>query len=322
MVFNPSVRSLLCVPLMVGDRVIGALSVDHEIPHAFQPEHERLLTIVATQAAAAVENARLFYELKAHAEELRRAYEELQEADRLKDEIVQNVSHELRTPLTFIKGYVDLLLDGQMGPLTEAQREAMEIIAEKTNLLSRLVSDIVTLQRIEREALNFEAVDIVALARVSVQSFQLTASQAGLEFTMEDPGGPAIVWGDRERLSQVLDNLLHNAVKFSPNGGRITVRIQDLEDSVQVSVQDTGIGIPPDKLERIFERFYQVDGSTRRRFGGMGLGLAIVKRIVEAHGGRVWAESELGKGSTFYFTIPKPPTTAHDELLEFLFGES
>lgn len=321
-VFDPSVRSLLCVPLMVGDRVIGALSVDHEIPHAFQPEHERLLTIVATQAAAAIENARLFYELKAHAEELRRAYEELQEADRLKDEIVQNVSHELRTPLTFIKGYVDLLLDGQMGPLTEAQREAMEIIAEKTNLLSRLVSDIVTLQRIERGALNFEAVDIVALARVSVQSFQLTASQAGLEFTIEDPGGPAIVWGDRERLSQVLDNLLHNAVKFSPNGGRITVRIQDLEDSVQVSVQDTGIGIPPDKLERIFERFYQVDGSTRRRFGGMGLGLAIVKRIVEAHGGRVWAESELGKGSTFYFTIPKPPTTAPDELLEFLFGES
>ncbi len=321
-VFDPSVRSLMCVPLMVGDRVIGALSVDHEIPNAFQPEHERLLTIVAAQAAAAIENARLFYELKAHAEELRRAYEELQEADRLKDEIVQNVSHELRTPLTFIKGYVDLLLDGSMGPLTEAQREAMEIIAEKTNLLSRLVGDIVTLQRIERGTLNFEAVDIVALARISIQSFQLTASQAGLEFSMEDPGAPVIVWGDRERLSQVLDNLLHNAVKFSPNGGRITVRVQDLEDCVQVSVQDTGIGIPPDKLERIFERFYQVDGSTKRRFGGMGLGLAIVKRIVEAHGGRVWAESELGKGSTFYFTIPKPPTVAPDELLEFLFGES
>ncbi|MCS7350141.1 MAG: GAF domain-containing protein [Anaerolineae bacterium] len=321
-VFDPSVRSLMCVPLMVGDRVIGALSVDHEIPNAFQPEHERLLTIVATQAAAAIENARLFYELKAHAEELRRAYEELQEADRLKDEIVQNVSHELRTPLTFIKGYVDLLLDGSMGPLTEAQREAVEIISEKTNLLSRLVGDIVTLQRIERGALNFEAVDIVAIARVSVQSFQLTASQAGLEFAIEDPGGPVIVWGDRERLSQVLDNLLHNAVKFSPNGGRITVRILDMEEYVQVSVQDTGIGIPPDKLERIFERFYQVDGSTRRRFGGMGLGLAIVKRIVEAHGGQVWAESELGKGSTFYFTLPKPPTVAPDELLEFLFGES
>ncbi len=320
-VFDPSVRSLLCVPLMVGDRVIGTLSVDHEIPNAFQPEHERLLTIVATQAAAGIENARLFYELKAHAEELRRAYEELQEADRLKDEIVQNVSHELRTPLTFIKGYVDLLLDGSMGPLTEAQREAMEIIAEKTNLLSRLVGDIVTLQRIERGTLRFEAVDVVALARVSVQSFQLTASQAGLEFILEDPGAPVIVWGDRERLSQVLDNLLHNAVKFSPNGGRITVRVQDLEDRVQVSVQDTGIGIPSDKLERIFERFYQVDGSTKRRFGGMGLGLAIVKRIVEAHGGQVWVESELGKGSTFYFTIPKPPAAAPDALLEFLFGE-
>ncbi|WP_376792986.1 GAF domain-containing protein [Thermoflexus sp.] len=320
-VFDPSVRSLMCVPLMVGDRVIGALSVDHEIPYAFQPEHERLLTIVAAQAAAAIENARLFHELRAHAEELRRAYEELQEADRLKDEIVQNVSHELRTPLTFIKGYVDLLMEGSMGPLTEAQREAMEIIAEKTNLLSRLVGDIVTLQRIERGTLSFEAVDIVALARISIQSFQLTAAQAGLEFVMEDPGGPVMVWGDRERLSQVLDNLLHNAVKFSPNGGRITLRILDQEDHVQVSVQDTGIGIPPDKLERIFERFYQVDGSTKRRFGGMGLGLAIVKRIVEAHGGRVWAESELGKGSTFYFTIPKPPTVASDELLEFLFGE-
>ncbi len=321
-VFDPSVRSLLCVPLMVGDRVIGVLSVDHEIPHAFQPEHERLLTIVAAQAAAAIENARLFYELKAHAEELRRAYEELQEADRLKDEIVQNVSHELRTPLTFIKGYVDLLLDGSMGPLTEAQREAVEIIAEKTNLLARLVSDIVTLQRIERGMLSCEAVDIVALARVAVQGFQLTVTQPGLEITMEDPGGPLIVWGDRERLSQVLDNLLHNAVKFSPHGGRITVRIVDQGEHALVSVQDTGIGIPPDKLDRIFERFYQVDGSTKRRFGGMGLGLAIVKRIVEAHGGRVWAESELGKGSTFYFTIPKPSAAASDALLEFLFGES
>jgi len=96
----------------------------------------------------------------------------------------------------------------------------------------------------------------------------------------------------------------------------------DRGDHAEVSVQDTGIGIPPDKLDRIFERFYQVDGSTRRRFGGMGLGLAIVKRIVEAHGGRVWAESELGKGSTFYFTIPKPPSAISDELLEFLFGES
>lgn len=321
-VFDPSVRSLLCVPLMVGDRVIGALSVDHEVPHAFQPEHERLLTIVAAQAAAAIENARLFHELKVHAEELRRAYEELQEADRLKDEIVQNVSHELRTPLTFIKGYADLLLEGSMGPLTEAQREALEIIEEKTNLLDRLVGDIVTLQRIERGTLSFEAVDIVALARISIQSFQLTAAQAGLEFAMEDPGGPVMVWGDRERLSQVLDNLLHNAVKFSPKGGRITLRVLDLGDHVQVSVQDTGIGIPSDKLERIFERFYQVDGSTKRRFGGMGLGLAIVKRIVEAHGGRVWAESELGKGSTFYFTIPKPPIMASDELLDFLFGES
>ncbi len=320
-VFDPSVRSLMCVPLMVSDRVIGVLSVDHEVPHAFQPEHERLLTIVATQAAAAIENARLFYELRAHAEELRRAYEELQEADRLKDEIVQNVSHELRTPLTFIKGYVDLLLDGSMGPLTEAQREAVEIIAEKTNLLTRLVSDIVTLQRIERGTLSCEAVDIVALARVAVQSFQLTVTQPGLEITMEDPGGPLMVWGDRERLSQVLDNLLHNAVKFSPSGGRITVRIADHGDHVLVSVQDTGIGIPPDKLDRIFDRFYQVDGSTKRRFGGMGLGLAIVKRIVEAHGGRVWAESELGKGSTFYFTIPKPSAAASDALLEFLFGE-
>jgi GAF domain-containing protein len=321
-VFDPSVRSILCVPLIVGDRAIGALSVDDDTPHAFQPEHERLLTVVAAQAAAAIENARLFYELRIHAEELRWAYEELQEADRLKDEIVQNVSHELRTPLTFIKGYVDLLIDGSMGPLTEAQREALGIIAEKTNLLNRLVGDIVTLQRIDRGTLAFEAVDIVGLARISVQGFQLTATQSGLQITLEDPGGPLLVWGDRERLSQVLDNLLHNAVKFSPNGGRINVRVVDRGDHAEVSVQDTGIGIPPDKLDRIFERFYQVDGSTRRRFGGMGLGLAIVKRIVEAHGGRVWAESELGKGSTFYFTIPKPPSAISDELLEFLFGES
>ena len=115
--------------------------------------------------------------------------------------------------------------------------------------------------------------------------------------------------GDEDRLLQVFDNLLGNAIKFSPNGGQIVVAIEDAGDRLQVSISDQGIGIPKDQHERIFERFYQVDGSARRRFGGTGLGLAIVKRIVEAHEGQVWVESEPGRGSTFYFTVPKHQVT-------------
>ena len=302
--FDQAVRSLMCVPLTVKDRVIGTLTIDHAVPNAFNAHTERVLNIAAAQASVAIENAQLYEELKERARKLEQAYRELQEADRLKDELVQNVSHELRTPLTFIKGYVELLLDGDMGPLNERQRESLTIVAEKSNNVTRLVSDIIFLEQIEREALQLSPVQMADLARVALQGGEVTAAAAGIRLRIDLEPDLPLVLADRDRISQVLDNLLANSIKFSPHGGVITIGMRNQTDAVLASIADTGIGIPREQLNRIFERFYQVDGSATRRFGGAGVGLAIVKRIVEAHGGRIWAESELGKGSTFYFTIP------------------
>jgi len=308
--FDKAVRSLMVVPLLVKDRVIGTLSVDHAIPNAFTEDDERLLTIAAAQAAIAIENARLVQGLRERAEALAKAYEELKELDRMKDELIQNVSHELRTPLTFVKGYVELLLAGDMGPLNEEQMKSLRIVANKTNTVTRLVGDIVLLQQIEQEQLDLVPVSLVSIARRAIAGSQATAVRQGVQIELEAPPDLPPALGDEGRLEQVFDNLLGNAIKFSPGGGEVRVMLEETEDAILVQVSDQGIGIPADKLDRIFDRFYQVDGSSTRRFGGTGLGLAIVKRIVEAHGGRVWVTSQEGKGSTFYFTIPKAGTRA------------
>jgi PAS domain S-box-containing protein len=302
--FDQKVRSLLVVPLITKDRVIGTLSVDDFKVDAFSTDHGRLLTIAAAQAAVAIENARLFAGLRERAKKLEEAYAELQEADRKKDEFVQNVSHELRTPLTFIKAYVELFLEGTLGPISEAQRRSMEIVIQRTHAITRLVNDILTLQLLEQEAMRMAPVAVDELVRSAVQGAEAIAVQAGLTVRAEVAESLPLIYGDRGRLTQVLDNLLGNAIKFSPNGGRIMVRAYPVHKAVRVEVTDQGIGIPTDELDKIFERFYQVDGSSKRRFSGTGLGLAIVQRIVEGHNGKIWVESEMGKGSTFSFTVP------------------
>jgi len=304
--FDKAVRSLLAVPMVTKDRVIGTLSIDDTRVDAFTEDDGRLLSIAAAQAAVAIENAQLYEDLKERAEKLERAYNELKELDRLKSEFQQNVSHELRTPLTFVKAYVELMLDGTLGELNQRQRESLEIVAERTNTLTHLVRDIISLQQIEQGTLRLSMVNLGEIAQMALLSAEVTARQAGIVLKADIPPDLPLVPADRDRINQVFDNLLGNAIRFSPDGGEIIVRVWDAGDTVEASISDTGIGIPEGELEKIFERFYQVDGSTTRRFGGTGLGLAIVKRIVEAHGGRVWAESELGRGSTFFFTLPKP----------------
>ena len=303
--FDPEVRSLLVVPMITKGNVIGTLSVDDSVPNAFDPEEGRLLTIAAAQAAAMIENARLYESLKERARRLKLAYDELKELNRLKSEFVQNVSHELRTPLTFIRGYVDLLLEGALGELNEQQREALQIVSNKTETLTRLVGDIISLQRAEMASLELAPVSLADVIDMALRGAEAAAQEANLQLICKVPPDLDPVFGDRARLGQVLDNLIGNALKFTPPGGLIEVSVEDAGDYERVLVRDTGIGIPSDKLEKIFEPFYQIDGSTTRRFGGAGLGLAIVKQIVEAHGGQVGVTSELGKGSTFFFTVPK-----------------
>lgn len=303
---DPTVNSLLVVPLIAKSRVIGTLSVDSTKRNAFTTAQERLLTIVAAQAASAIENAQLFAAERQRAEELRQAYEELQQLDRLKSQFVQNISHELRTPLTFVKGYADLLVDEAMGPLDPEQKRSVDIIATKTEAIIHLVNDIITLQEIESAPTNKEMSSLGDIVSMVVDTARATAHAAGLEMNVCLPEIKMWVLADEDRLIQVFDNLLGNAIKFSPNGGSIDIAVgDDGHGNWRVSIADHGIGIPEDKLEKVFERFYQVDGSTTRRFGGTGLGLAIAKEIIMNHEGEIWAESQLGQGSTFYVCLPK-----------------
>ena len=223
---------------------------------------------------------------------------------KMKDEFVSVVSHELRTPLTSIKGALGLLAGGVTGVLPPKAGEMAKIAQSSAERLSRLVDDILDLQRIEsgRITMDKRLCDVADLIKESAESVHLVAENEGL--TIVSSPCQASINADRERMVQAFVNLLGNGIKFSPRGGRIEFAAEQTADNVLFRVKDEGRGIPREKLETIFERFVQVDASDAREKGGTGLGLAICRSIVEQHGGRVWAESELGRGSTFYVQLP------------------
>lgn len=283
-----------CVVLRLEGQVIGLIELDLA---GLDEKRHRLLMALADLAAAAIDKARLY-------DETRRAYEDLRQMDRLKDEFVSNVSHELRTPLTFVKGYVEYLLEGYAGDLNTEQREALTIVLDRSNAVVRLVDDIISLKRAEMYVVDMAPVDLAEVARACAQGSLAAANKAGVTIVQDFAPHLPHVLGDAKRLGQVFDNLIGNAIKFSPNGGVVTVRLLWQYDKVQVRIRDTGIGIPKDNLNKIWDRFYQIDSTSTRRFAGTGLGLAIVKRIVEAHRGEITVESTMGEGTTFCFTLP------------------
>lgn len=303
--FDEIVRSLLAVPLIHRGEILGTLTVDSDRPNAFNETDIQLMTIAAAQVSIAIAQARLFEQLENHAVELTRAYAELQENDRLKDELVQNVSHELRTPLTFVRGYVDLLIEGDMGNMKETQLDALNIVSDKTEEITRLVEDIMSLQRIHTDNLLIEKFSLPELLQYVIDIHQVSDGGVDIRFHLQTVFRSGLIRADKGRLNQVLDNLIGNAIKFSPNRPDITIRLLERKEDVLVAIEDQGIGMPLDKVDRIFDRFYQADGSSRRQFGGAGLGLAIVKRIVDAHGGEIWVRSQEGVGSTFYLLLPQ-----------------
>ena len=305
--------NVIAVPLLIARRVIGVLELINKIEGKFDEEDLTVVETLAQSAAVTIENARLVRDLRVHALELEKAYAELKEADHLKSEMVQNVSHELRAPLTFILGYIELLMSNDFGQMTDDQQKAMDVVHRKCMLLNKIVNDIVTLQKLEIAGLNLQAVSLNTLLTQTLQAAQFSAQEAQQTLTTDMPSHDVQVAADEQRLSQVLDNLVNNAIKFSQPGGTITLRLRDERSFTRIEVQDMGIGVPADKLEKIFDRFYQADGSSTRRYGGVGLGLAICKSILTAHGGKIWAESETGKGSRFIFTLPKIPETMNNE---------
>lgn len=230
---------------------------------------------------------------------------EIRRLERVRAEFVANVSHELKTPVTSIKGFAETLLEGALYNHRAAE-EFVSIINEEAERLSRLIQDLLELSRIEYREVKprLENLDLIAEIKEIADRLQPRFRKKGLVLSTDLPLDAVYVRADRDHLEQVLSNLLDNSLKYTPEGGRVTVGLLPGEIEVIVVVEDTGIGIPAEDLPRIFERFYRVDKARSRKLGGTGLGLAIVKHIVNAHGGRVWVESEPGRGSRFYFSLP------------------
>lgn len=227
---------------------------------------------------------------------------ERKEVERLKDDLVSTVSHELRTPLTSLRGFAELLLTREFS--REKQRHFLEVILNEGTRLTNLINDFLDIQRIEsgKQTYHFGAVDLAPLLQNALTVFNPEATHHHLHVEITD--NLPQVYVDADRLHQVLANLLSNAMKFSPKGGRIAIRARQVEDSVVVEVADPGVGIPPDMIPRLFQKFYRVDNRETRSIGGTGLGLALVKDIITAHGGQVWVESQLNEGSSFFFSLP------------------
>jgi len=227
------------------------------------------------------------------------------------------VSHELRTPLHSIKGFVDIILMGKTGEINETQTDFLRTVRQQTTHLQNLIDDLLEYSRLEsgQVKLRLSEVSLTEVANAVIDKLKPLADQGQIRLLNKLPSRLASVEADRLRLEQVLTNLIDNAIKFTPPGGAITVLGKDLGADLQISVSDTGIGIPASALERIFDRFFQVDSSASRSYRGTGLGLTICKHIVEHHRGRIWAESEPNKGSTFHFVLPKRLSAKDDELL-------
>jgi two-component system phosphate regulon sensor histidine kinase PhoR len=236
---------------------------------------------------------------------------ELRRLERVRSEFVANVSHELRTPLTCIKGYLETLLDGALDDRAHARR-FLEVAGTHAERLDRLIDDLLELSNIESGRVTLAPVrlDLGDVVTGVAAMFEGTAAQKGQTVERAVPRGLA-VRADRDRLVQILVNLVDNAVKFTPEGGRIRVEAEPGPDGrVEIRVKDSGIGIPSTELPRITERFYRVDKTRSREIGGTGLGLAIVKHLVQAHGGELRVESTLGRGTTVSFTVPAGEGTA------------
>ncbi len=295
------VSSAIVTPLAVKEGVLGALVVGWVTPIGqFPPGHAEFLTILGSQAAIALDNARLF-------EDIQRAYRELQALDRLKSEFINIAAHELRTPIAILMGYASLLEEGAPDSL----REPLSIMVRNAERLSSLVDDLLDLERLQAGAtlLSVEAVVPAEVVEEVVGDFRPLADSKSLRLETELQAGLPPIQTDRKKLYLVVANLVSNAVKFTPEGGQVTVRAfqDEAGEGLVVEVQDTGIGIPAEEQERIFQPFYQVGSSLTRRHEGMGLGLSIVKGMLNLLGGTVSVESEVGKGSTFRVRIPAQP---------------
>jgi signal transduction histidine kinase len=271
-------------------------------PQGFSTEDANIYITLAAQVAVALQNARLYVEQSATVTQLR-------ELDRLKSSFLANMSHELRTPLNSILGFTDVMLEGLDGDLTDYMDNDLRLIQKNGQHLLHLINDVLDMAKIESGRMNLHP-EMFKLHNVLDEVTSITstlASEKNLSLFIDDSSDQEIeIYADNTRLRQVMINLVNNSIKFTEQG-KIILSARPMEGArVLISVKDSGIGIPPDKLEAIFQEFTQVDTSTTRKAGGTGLGLPISRRLVEMHGGRLWAESAgiEGEGSIFHVELP------------------
>jgi PAS domain S-box-containing protein len=312
LLFGPAVerfqyRSFLGVPLRRADEILGTLEVVTKEERRFSLDEQAVMSAFADQAAVALDNARLFEQAHRHLSEVVEANRRLEDLNRLRQQYLRNVSHEFRTPLTVIKGYAEFLRDGP--PEGESLEEVLRVMAESCDRLIEMVDTLIDVSRIEREEaqrlLQIQALDLREVTAASVEVLRLAAQKKNVAVHLDFPDAGLGLEGDGNLLHQVVRKLLDNAVKYSPAGARVLVRGRAEGDDVALEVEDFGVGIAPEHLPRIFEKFYMVDGGISRRVGGTGVGLYLVREIVRLHHGSVAVRSNPGQGSVFSVRLPR-----------------
>jgi signal transduction histidine kinase len=292
-------RSLLAVPLLREDRIMGGLTIYRRRTGSFSTEIVNLLQTFSTQSVLAIQNARLFREIEDKSRQI-------EAANRHKSEFLANMSHELRTPLNAIIGFSEVLGERMFGELNEKQAEYTDDILSSGRHLLSLINEILDLSKVEAgrmelEVSTFDLPTALENARTFVRE-RAVRHAITLDLSLDGRLGDFV--GDERKVKQILLNLLSNAVKFTSEGGRVGINARQADGVVEISVSDTGIGIAPEDQPKIFEEFRQVGADYAHKREGTGLGLTLAKKFVEMHGGKIWVESEVGKGSTFTFTLP------------------
>ncbi len=309
-------RSMLAVPLKIKGKATGVLTAVNKLEDVTFTENDiNILETLASQAAIAIQNARLMQQTK-------KAYEELSQLDQMKSDFIAITSHELRTPLGLILGHATFL--NEMVP--EELQSQMDVVVRSAMRLKEIVEDLSKVNNFQtgQARLRRQAIDIKELLQEVVNSFKRSTREKELELRLDLPDTPLVLEVDNEKIGIALSHLLRNCITFCDPGDHIWVRAEQLPGHVKIEVQDTGIGIPSRDTSRIFERFYQVESHMTRRHGGMGLGLSVAKMMIEMHNGRINVHSEEGHGSLFtvLLPIPKTPVTLTDETPSETSGEA
>lgn len=295
-------------PCLIGQALIDLGFVD-------QRSIDEVVTIqiFALQNKLERANERLEQQVSERTEDLKQALDKLTELNQLKSNFLSNISHELRTPLTHIKGYLDIMADHSLGPLTESQEDAIRVLMRSEDRLEQLINDLLQFSLAVKGELdlNLQRLDIEKLVKTYLPQNMRKAEARGVDLVIEIADDLPAILADRDKLAWVISHLLDNAIKFTPSGGQVKLNVSEIAGQIQFTVSDTGIGIPAERIREIFEPFHQLDGSVTRRYSGTGLGLAMVNQILKAHGTVIKVTSQPESGSCFSFLYPIP-SGSHD----------